>query len=303
MRNDKKRQSRMSFLGYILFFVTIAFTVTSAVLIYAFVAEKSGGNVKWIAGVMLASIFIIAFVCTICDAVRRKIMVEKPLKDILDATERITAGDFATNLQVTHAYGKYDEYDLIKENLNKMSAELSRTEVLKVDFVSNVSHEIKTPLSIIQSYATALQSEKLDKQTRDKYTNTLVSASRRLTELVVNILKLNKLENQELSPENEQIELGEMLKGIILQFEELIDDKQLSLECDIDDLSVRSSARNLEIVWNNLLSNAIKFTPDGGKIAISLKEIDGQATVRIADSGCGISPEVGAHIFEKFYQG
>jgi signal transduction histidine kinase len=184
-----------------------------------------------------------------------------------------------------------------------MAAELEKTELLKTDFISNVSHEVKTPLSVIQAYASALQDENLDKETRKKYTNTLMQTTKRLSELITNILKLNKLENQDIAPEYERVDLTAMLSDAVLSFESIIENKELNLECDLDDVVIYSSGSYLEIVWNNLISNAIKFTDKGGSIFISLKEHLDSVEVKITDTGCGISRETGKHIFEKFYQG
>lgn len=302
---DKKisRRTHFSFFGYFLFFITIAVTVSLAVMIYAVVEERSRSNNKVIAFAMLGSIIFLSSICTGIDILRRKIMVERPVMQILNATKRITSGDFSVKINVRHSIDRYDEYDLIIENLNKMVSELSKTELLRTDFISNVSHELKTPLAIIQNYAAALQDKHLDEVTRKRYAETLVSASKRLSDLIVNILKLSKLENQEILPGREKIELGEMLRETILQYEELLEQKNIELICDIDDMILYSSASYLEIVWNNLLSNAIKFTEPGGKIEISLKTSCNQVIAKIKDTGCGISPETGKHIFEKFYQG
>lgn len=288
--------------GVAAFFVTIAAVVTVAVLVYACVAERSQSR-GVIAAVMLSVILLLSLLCTAIDFVRRKITVDRPVKNILDATNKIAAGNFSVRLQIVHSYRHYDEYDYIMENLNKMAAELSRTEVLHSDFISNVSHELKTPLAVIRNYADMLQSGSLDEETRGRYARTLSDASKRLASLVSNILKLNKLENQELKPELEKIKLDEALAETVLQFEDIIESKGLSLECDLEETEIFSSADYLELVWNNLLSNAVKFTDGGGRISVSLKNENGRAVVRVADTGCGISRETGAHIFEKFYQG
>lgn len=295
---------RASITGAVLFFLTITVVVMVAVLIYAAIAGASDGNISVISLAMLGVIIVLAALCTFADWIRRKLLVERPVNKILEATNKIAAGDFTVRLKTNHFNGRYDEYDLIIENLNKMAAELSRTEVLHNDFVSNVSHEIKTPLAIIQNYASLLQNTNLDSETRMQYAKTLVNASKRLTALVTNILKLNKLENQEIKPEYENINLTETLAETVLGFEELIERKGLELDCDFDDdVWVFSSQSYLDIVWNNLLSNAVKFTERGGKITVSLKKNNGKATVTVADTGCGISAETGKHIFEKFYQG
>ncbi len=299
MKRNKKISS--SVFGAVWFFLTVAAVVTVAVLVYGMIPENSSALVRSM--VMLAVILFLSLVCTGIDFVRRKITVNKPAQDILAATDKIAAGDFSVRLRISHDYRRYSQFDYIKENLNKMAAELAKTEVLHTDFISNVSHELKTPLAVIQNYAAALQNESIGAKTRQKYADTLVSASKRLTALVTNILKLNKLENQELTPEYEKVRLGDMLAETIVQFDELIESKNLELECDLDEVELVSCPNYLEIVWNNLLSNAIKFTDAGGKISVSVKRAEGGAVVKVSDTGCGISPETGAHIFEKFYQG
>lgn len=297
-----KKSSAAAIKGGIIFFITIAVVVTVAVLVCTVVMGTKNDTV--VALVMLAVIIFLSAVCVLVDWIRRKIMVERPVKRILEGTNKIASGDYSVRLETVHRFGHYDEYDCIIENFNKMATELSRTEVLHTDFISNVSHEIKTPLAVIQNYATSLQNKNLDDKTREKYAETLVSASKRLTALITNILKLNKLENQEIKPEYETVNLTETLAETVLGFEELIESKGLELDCDFDDdVTVVSSASYLEIVWNNLLSNAVKFTDKGGKIFVSLKSENGKAVVKVADTGCGISADTGRHIFEKFYQG
>jgi len=184
-----------------------------------------------------------------------------------------------------------------------MTQELSKNEMLKNNFISNVSHEIKTPLSVIQNYANALQKDNISSDLKREYLNGLIIQTKKLSDLVSNILKLNKLENQQILPEIEEFDLSELLRISTLNFEQLFEDKHISLSCNIEDVKIKSSSNLLEIVFNNLISNAIKFTDDGGKVEISLKDSEGYAIITVKDSGIGISKEVGEHIFEKFYQG
>ncbi len=298
-----KKRRFLSFAGYTILFVTIAVIITVAIAVFDAVSQKYGENKAILSVVMLITIAFLALVCTVIDAVRRKITVNRPVEQILEATQRIASGDFSVRLQISHSYRRYDEYDLIAENINRMAGELSRTEVVHNDFISNVSHELKTPVSILRSYAMALQNENLDPAVRNHYARVLVSASDRLSALVTNILKLNKLENQELAPQYENIRLDEMLAQSLLQFEEKIDEKGLELDCDLKEVYVSSEADFLEIIWNNLISNAIKFTEPGGKIRVTLYSENGQAVVKVSDTGCGISRDTGKHIFDKFYQG
>ncbi|MFQ6772859.1 MAG: sensor histidine kinase [Clostridia bacterium] len=298
----KQTKHHPSIFGFFLFFLTIGLTSTMSIFVYYF-ATKHTHKTIFVVLAVLGIIAVGAMLCTIFDMVRRRNMIDGPVQLILNATERIAAGDFSVKLMPMHEYIKYDEYDLIFQNINTMTAELSKNEILKNDFISNVSHEIKTPLSVIQNYARVLQSDKLSKENRDEYLKGLVTQTKKLSDLISNILKLNKLENQKIVPEIEEIDLAELLRTCTLSFEELFESKNIKLNCNIDEMKITSSASLLEIVFNNLISNAIKFTDREGKISISLKSEGDYAVVRVKDSGCGISQEVGEHIFDKFYQG
>lgn len=287
--------------GFLLFFCTSAITVTIAFFAYSLVDVFSHGNKLAIALTVLGAIFLTAIVCTLCDVIRRRIMIDRPVSRILSATEKIAKGDFSVRLDVSHSLERYDDYDLIMENLNAMSEELSKSELLKKDFISNVSHEIKTPLAVIQSYASLLK-EETDGETRAKYTQTILFATQRLNRLVQDVLLLNKLENQGLKPERAPVKLHDQLAECILQYEDLLERKNISLSCDLEETEIDSVAPYLEIVWNNLLSNAVKFTPENGEISVSLTGTGKGAIVCVTDSGCGISPQTGARIFDKFYQ-
>jgi signal transduction histidine kinase len=289
----------MNAMGYVLFFITTAIAVTGAFV--AFIVAQDKGNTA-IAIAILCSIIVIATFFTAVDIIRRKIMIDKPVKEILSATKKIAEGDFSVRILPKHSYDKYNEYDMIKENLNAMAMELEKNEVLKTDFISNVSHEIKTPVSIIKSYASLLEKE-TDIEKRAEYRHQIALASNRLSELVTNILQLNKLENQALKIEYKPIRLDDMLADSIINFEKIIEEKNIELECDFEEVIVSSSKSHLDIVWNNLISNAVKFTPHGGKIYVSVNWIDGDAVVSVKDTGCGIDKETGKRIFDKFYQG
>lgn len=299
----KKRKISKPLISYFTFFFLVAAIVLVAVFVYGNLLDRLAGNRVLMFVTMLMMVIVLSLICAVVDFLYQRVMVGKTVKKILDTTDKIAAGDFGVRLEVTHQLRRYNELDYIIENLNKMAAELSRTEVLHTDFISNVSHELKTPLAIIQNYAASLLYEK-DEEMRKKYALTLIEASQRLSQLISNILKLNKLDNQMIKPASERVNLTEALSEAVLGFEELIETKQLELSCDFDDdVMVYSVPSYLEILWNNLLSNAIKFTEPGGNIAVSLKASEGKAVVSVTDTGCGISSDTGRYIFERFYQG
>ena len=185
-----------------------------------------------------------------------------------------------------------------------MVAELSGVETLKTDFIVNVSHELKTPLSVIQNYATILQDTALSEERRLEYAKNITLASRRLSTLIANILKLNKLENQQIFPQKQKFNLSEQITECLLDFETVWEEKEIGIEADIPDgIFLDSDPELLSLVWHNLFSNAFKFTPSGGRVTITLSQADGAITFSVQDTGCGMSEETQKHIFEKFYQG
>lgn len=298
-----KNQLNFSLLGFALFFLTIAGTSSCAVIVFQSVNKASNGNLTAIMFAVLGNILFGTILCVVIDMFRRKIMVDKPTKKILDATNEIAKGNFNVKLNIKHDHKKFDEYDKIMENINKMVEELGKNEILKTDFISNVSHEIKTPLSIIQNYSMILQNDNLEKSQKDKFLKEMIIATKRLSDLITNILKLNKLENQKLDFDISDFNLGEELRLCVLNFENLFEKKNIEIDCEIDDVKITSSRELLEIVWNNLISNAIKFTPENGKVKISVFEKNNLAVVEIEDNGQGMTSDVGKHIFDKFFQG
>ncbi len=188
--------------------------------------------------------------------------------------------------------------------INSMAQELSGIETLRTDFVSNVSHEMKTPLSVMQNYGTLLQGAELSQEKRIEYAKGVTDASRRMADMMTNILKLNRLENQQIFPKMEVFDLGEQLCECLLQYESVWEKANIEIETDIaEDVKVKADAELLSLVWNNLFSNAFKFTKAGGTVSVSLAATSHHAIVKVRDTGCGMTPEIGAHIFEKFYQG
>ena len=256
------------------------------------------------AKVTFLNILLLALLCTLIDGLRRKWMVGRPVRKIIKAAEQITQGDFSARVPDLHSLDAGDGFGEIGDCFNKMAQELSGTETLRTDFIANVSHELKTPLAVIQNYSTMLQQPGLSEEKRLEYAKAVTDASRRLANLITNILKLNKLENQQIFPQAETYDLGEQLCQCLLTFENAWEEKDLDIQTDIqENVLVEADSELLSLVWNNLFSNAVKFTEPGGTLSLTLEAREDLAVVRVGDTGCGIPPEVGKHIFEKFYQG
>lgn len=287
-------------LGYLGFFGLMVVAVMTAVMIYTAVENMSKAV---IAVTMICVILALAAICTVIDALRRAYTMNRPVKEILDATDRIALGDFGVELVPRHARNRFDEYDCIMENLNKMTEKLSKSAVLATDFISNVSHEFKTPLAVIRNYAALLKDADLPENKRVEYAEVLEHTSVNLSNLVANVLQLNKLENGQIELKRESVRLDGMLEETILGFEDAIDRKNITVDCELGEGTINTAPEYLKIVWNNLISNAVKFTPEGGKISVKAVLNNGAATVSVSDTGCGISKESGRRIFDKFYQG
>ena len=295
---------------YITFFLLMAFIISCCIILFLNMMIRSANleltqeHIERAAKVTFLNVILLSFLCTIVDEIRRKFMVDRPVGQIIKAAEQMMTGDFSVRIPPLHGIANADGFGVIADYFNQMAQELSGTETLRTDFIANVSHELKTPLAVIQNYGTMLQQQDLPENKRLEYAKAITDASRRLANLITNILKLNKLENQQIFPKAETYDLGEQLCECLLTFERAWEDKALDIETDVEaEVMVNSDEELLSLVWSNLFSNAIKFTPPHGKISLTLKAEGEFAVVQVSDTGCGISPEVGKHMFEKFYQG
>ena len=310
MKKTKYKQVLRAINNYLVFFLIVAFVVSCCMMLFVTVLADTMGlvftkdNIAAAAKLTFGNVLLITIISATIDYIRRKRMVDRPVKQIMDALDQVMQGDFTVRIPPVKEFAGETGFNQIIDAINKMTAELRGTETLRTDFIANVSHELKTPLAVMGNYATMLQKPGISEADRVEYAKAISHSSRRLAALITNILKLNKLENQQIFPQLDEYDLGEQLCENLLQFEDIWEKKNLNIETDIeDDVRIRSDAELLSLVWNNLISNAVKFTPEGGTIGVSLKTEGNLVVVQVRDTGCGIRPEVGPHIFEKFYQG
>lgn len=296
--------------NYLLFFLMVAFLVTCCIMLFTHALIDSlgvtltGDNLSTAAKLTFANVVLLSLLVTSIDAVRRKLTVERTAQQIAAAAKRIVSGDFSARVPKPNTFTNDEHFAEIVDCFNQMAQELSGVETLRTDFISNVSHEMKTPLAAMHNYGTLLQTPNLSEEKRIEYARNVTGSSRRLADMMTNILKLNKLENQQIYPNAERYNLGEQLCEALLQFETVWEEENIEIETDIaEEISVYADRELLSLVWNNLLSNAFKFTPPGGTVTLTLTATEKHAIVKVQDTGCGMSPETGKHIFEKFYQG
>lgn len=309
-RKDKRiKYSLFSIKRFIFAFAIVGFVVTVSFLL--FFNEGLIENVYIPQGTVTArammTLFNILFLCiafSTIDSIRRRVNFGIPLEKILDATHEIINGNFKVRLKPTHKIGFRNELDVIMEDFNKMAEELDGNATMKNDFIADVSHEFKTPLSVIQNYATMIQEPDLSDEKRQEYAKILCDTSKNLSELVSNILKLNKLENQQIFPEKKPFNLSEQLCECMLVYENQFEKKNIDIELHLDeDIIIKADYDLLLHVWHNLFSNAIKFNCENGKIILELEKQELYAVVKVSDTGQGMSEETKQHIFRKFYQG
>lgn len=292
----------ITFFIYLLLF---AFIITISFLLFFWnFDEFSREQLSFTAPVTFLNVVFLAMLFTVGDIIRRKFTVDRPVREIQKMLDRLQNGDYSARIPENFAAGKHSGFGDITESINRLAGELSGVETLRTDFVSNVSHELKTPLAVMQNYGTMLQQPGLDEEKRLEYAKSISDACRKLAHLITNILKLNKLENQQIFPTVKEYDLSEQLTECLLQFENEWEKRNIDIDTDIEDgVHIRADAELLTLVWNNLLSNAFKFTKDGGTVGVRLTANEKYATVRVFDTGCGMKPEVGVRIFDKFYQG
>ena len=310
----KKGDTTKKILGtvsnFFIFFLLAAFVTSCCIMLFISALQGSIGReftqdeITVAAKITMLNVILLSIGMAVIDFVRRKLTVERPVKRITDAASKMIEGDFSVRIEPIAKFATDDSFNEIIECINKMASELSGVETLRADFIANVSHEMKTPLAVMQNYGTLLQAPDLPEEKRIEYAKAITDASRRLADMMTNILKLNRLENQQIYPKVESYDLREQLCESLLQYESTWERKNIEIETDIaENVIVSADAELLSLVWNNLFSNAFKFTDDGGKVTLTLTAEGEYATVKISDTGCGMSADVGAHIFEKFYQG
>ncbi len=221
-----------------------------------------------------------------------------PIKKLNNATQRVAKGDFTINLETN----RKDEIGELTKNFNKMVKELNSIEYLSKEFMSNISHEFKTPIASIQGFAKLLEDENITEEDKKEYISIIIEESERLANLSSNIQNLSKIENKKFFNKDEKIILDEQIRKCIIILNQKVEDKNIDISMNDKNITILGNEDLLQQVWINLINNAIKYNNENGKIEVILDENKDYAIVEIKDNGIGIEKEKQERIFEKFYQ-
>lgn len=247
-------------------------------------------------------LFMFCLISTILGTVLAAIFSRaplRPIREIIDAVDKIADGDYSVRIHLRSP----EEFKILSDKFNHMAEELDSVEMLRNDFVSNFSHEFKTPIVSIRGFAKALKWDDLSPEERNEYLDIIISESERLADLSANVLYLSKIEQQTILTDKRCFNLSEQIRLTIALFDERLSEKNIRLSFDCEEYFLIGNEEMLRQVWINLLGNAIKFSPAHGMIEIRMEQIDGRISVTFSNQGPKIPAETAAHIFEKFYQG
>ena len=292
LRNSRKL--RWFFLSCIIILSAAAIATLVAVLLFAFEVTNSTT-----AMVLLCIAVAIAAVAAVLSMLMSRVILA-PVTRLSEASRQIARGEFGLNLTYD---GTIPEFQDTYQSFNTMAKELSAIETLRSDFIANVSHEFKTPLTAIEGYAMLLQDHELPQKEQAECAEKILQSAGRLSTLVSNILMLTKLEQQTGVVEKAPFWLDEQLRQVMVGLEPLWGAKDLELDLELEPLRYNGSEDLLYHVWSNLLSNAVKFSPNGGVLSVRLEKREKSAVFTVTDRGPGMTADVQRHIFDKFYQG
>ena len=225
----------------------------------------------------------------------------RPIKKLEGAISKVADGDFSVRL---YSQTNSREIQEIYAGFNLMAEELQSTEILQTDFVSNVSHEFKTPINAIEGYSMLLQGNDDLTEEQSEYVQKILFNTKRLSALTGSILLLSKIENQKISTNNTNIRLDEQILETVVALEPLWEAKNVEFNVDMDNIEYYGNEHLTYHIWSNLIGNAIKFGPVGGTVKLRLyTNKDNNIVFTVSDMGAGLTEDTKKHLFDKFYQG
>ena len=290
---QKKLVGRMVLIVFLLFVITAVLVFGIVAILQSFWDINEANNIWWY---LLVTMVLSVIIGTILAVILSNI-IAKVTNPYVDAFQKVRNCDFSVRLTDGPMFAEFH----IADNFNSMVKQLASVETLREEFISDFSHEFKTPIVSIAGFAKLLKDPNLSPSDRNEYLDVIIDESNRLVGLSENVLMLSRLDSA--VPVMEKFRLDEQIRQCVLLFCQTAEERNIDLEVDCDKIEITSGKKLVSQLWVNLLSNAIKFTPDGGKITVTAKEAEGKVQVTVADTGCGMDEETTEHIFNKFYQG
>lgn len=293
-------------LGLTFIFVTSIFIILIFTILFMLLAVRlfvNNGIVDWSFpsrpfGPFAALCFFSLLFGTILAIIMSHVVL-KPIRKVISAANKLADGKFDTRIDLKGPF----EFKQLSTSFNHMAKELGNTEILRSDFINNFSHEFKTPIVSLRGFAKVLKYDELSLEERNEYLDIIISESERLADLSANVLKLSKIEHQEIITNIERFNISEQIRRSIVILENKWNIKQLSFDFDCNEIYINGNEELLSEVWINLLDNAIKFAPEDSIILINLTRDEFHATFEIRNGGSGMDEETRERIFDKFYQG
>lgn len=266
---------------------------------YIYVQKDTSGQKSAIANSAILILGCVFLTGSIVFLVIADIIV-KPLTRLTTAIKELSNGNY--NVRVDNV--GQDEISKLNQGFNQMARQLAKQDETRQKFISDISHELQTPLTSIQGFANILKEEDLPKEQRVKYANIILYNSKRLSSLAKNMLQLTLLDREEIELEISNYSLVNQMNRVISTQENQATEKNIEIvfETPKKDIFIDGDEQRLEQVWTNIISNAIKYTNEGGLITITMKKSSKDIEVSIEDTGIGMSKEVVSHIFERFYR-
>ncbi len=310
--NDKKESGRLH-LPVRIYFLLISISSLCAACIISFLLVSAG--VTLFHEGPITRPFIIGMgllVCGLCILIGGIMLwfasqhFVKPIEEVSKAVKKVANGDFSVHItQKTRHFGHHevhDEIDELSENFNTMTSELSGMDYMRKDFMSNVSHEVKTPVAAITGFTDILMENDLSPEEQQEYLLLVNQESVRLSHLCENMLRMSRLDYQKIVRKKDKVRVDEQIRKCIIMLSEKWPDSSGNYELNLESLEIQSDADLLMQVWTNLIDNAIKYSPDGSTITISGRKEGDSLAVTVHNEGEGIREEQRSRIFEKFYQ-